>query len=395
MSVNNEFDYGVLELGALIRGLSFDREKGAFVRFSPGFFPEGEGVITLPAGDFDEQKESLKSVFGLFDTAGKTMPCAVSVPAEGTFVLGTSFDEAGAESETTHKVPTSFAPLPVIPASGRRADTVLNKIAAVTGGAQGFGAGIARRLAEEGAFVYILDMNIEGAEALVSELNSTAGKTTAMALEVNVTSEESVFKMTSEILKNTGGLDLFVNNAGVLKAGSVKTLTLKDFNFVTSVNYTGYFICTKFVSAIMAKQNAMAEGYYTDIVQINSKSGLEGSNKNGAYAGGKFGGIGLTQSFALELVEDRIKVNSICPGNFFDGPLWSDPDRGLFVQYLNSGKVPGAKTIEDVKSFYEAKVPMKRGCYEDDVVKAILYVSEQKYETGQAVPVTGGQIMLN
>ena len=95
----------------------------------------------------------------------------------------------------------------------------------------------------------------------------------------------------------------------------------------------------------MALQNNAAEGeYFTDIVQINSKSGLEGSNKNGAYAGGKFGGIGLTQSFAMELVEDRIKVNSVCPGNFFDGPLWSDPDRGLFVQYLNSGKVPGQKT---------------------------------------------------
>ena len=131
-----------------------------------------------------------------------------------------------------------------------------------------------------------------------------------------------------------------------------------------------------------------------DIVQVNSKSGLQGSNKNGAYAGGKFGGIGLTQSFAMELVTDRIKVNSVCPGNFFDGPLWSNPERGLFVQYLNSGKVPGARTIEDVKRFYEAKVPMNRGCFPADVAKAILYSVEQKYETGQAIPVTGGQVML-
>ena len=86
--------------------------------------------------------------------------------------------------------------------------------------------------------------------------------------------------------------------------------------------------------------------------RINSKSGLEGSKNNSAYAGGKFGGIGLTQSFALELVGWNIKVNSICPGNFYDGPLWSDPERGLFVQYLNAGKVPGAKTVEDVKAYY-------------------------------------------
>jgi sorbitol-6-phosphate 2-dehydrogenase len=144
----------------------------------------------------------------------------------------------------------------------------------------------------------------------------------------------------------------------------------------------------------MALQNRAAGAYFSDIIQINSKSGLRGSNKNGAYAGGKFGGIGLTESFALELVEDNIKVNSLCPGNFFEGPLWSDPDRGLFVQYLNAGKVPGAKTIEEVKQFYESKVPMKRGCRIEDLMKAVFYVIEQKYETGQALPVTGGQIML-
>ena len=98
--------------------------------------------------------------------------------------------------------------------------------------------------------------------------------------------------------------------------------------------------------------------------------------------------------FAKELVEDRIKVNSICPGNFFDGPLWSDPQKGLFVQYLNTGKVPGAKTIADVRKAYEAKVPMGRGCLPEDVTKAILYCVEQDYETGQAIPVTGGQVML-
>ncbi|MFO8043855.1 MAG: SDR family oxidoreductase, partial [Alkalispirochaeta sp.] len=132
----------------------------------------------------------------------------------------------------------------------------------------------------------------------------------------------------------------------------------------------------------------------TDIVEINSKSGLVGSNKNGAYAGSKFGGIGLVQSFALELITDNVKVNAICPGNFFDGPLWSDPDRGLFVQYLRAGKVPGAETIEDVRRSYEERVPMKRGCSGADVVRAIIYVVEQQYETGQAVPVTGGQEML-
>src|SRR6056297_604700 len=240
-------------------------------------------------------------------------------------------------------------------------------------------------------------MNYTGARELAKELNKKAGCTTTFPVEVNVTDESSVEKMVSEIVKITGGIDLFVNNAGVLKAGSVKEFAFKDFSFVTNVNYFGYFLCAKHVSQVMALQykGDNTTTYFTDIIQINSKSGMVGSNKNGAYAGGKFGGIGLTQSFALELIEDKIKVNSICPGNFFDGPLWSDPQNGLFVQYLNTGKVPEAKSIEDVKRFYEAKVPMGRGCLGKDVYKAILYCIEQQYETGQAVPVTGGQVMLS
>ena len=145
----------------------------------------------------------------------------------------------------------------------------------------------------------------------------------------------------------------------------------------------------------MARQIVDGIGRWSDIVQVNSKSGHEGSNKNGAYAGSKFGTIGLTQSFAKELVDQHIKVNSVCPGNYYDGPLWSHPEKGLFVQYLSTGKVPGAKSIEDVRRFYEDKVPMRRGCLPADVAKAILYCVEQDYETGQAIPVTGGQVMLH
>ena len=117
---------------------------------------------------------------------------------------------------------------------------------------------------------------------------------------------------------------------------------------------------------------------YFDIIEINSKSGLAGSNKNFAYAGSKFGGIGLTQSFALELAPYKIKVNAVCPGNFLEGPLWTDPEKGLLVQYLRAGKVPGAKTTDDVRKFYEAKEPLGRGCRIIDVARAIAYIIEQE-----------------
>jgi len=268
------------------------------------------------------------------------------------------------------------------------------RIAIVTGGAQGFGKGIAEALASEGAYLAIADLNPDGATECSSQLGAVYGAGTAVPVSVDVSDEQSVERMVQETVLTFGGLDILVSNAGVLVAGGLGDMTKKSFDFVTRVNYTGYFLCAKYTAQTMKIQNMYAPGYMMDIIEINSKSGLEGSNRNFAYAGSKFGGIGLTQSFALELVQYGIKVNAICPGNLLDGPLWSDPERGLFKQYLDSGKVAGAKTIGDVRRFYEAKVPMKRGCTIQDVIRAIIYVIEQEYETGQAVPVTGGQIML-
>ena len=270
-----------------------------------------------------------------------------------------------------------------------------SKVAVVTGGAQGLGAGLVRELVSSSYFVFIADLNVKGASALADELNKQYGYRTALPLAVNIADENSVRIMTESIVDECGGLDLFISNAGVLKAGSVKSMPLDDFNFVTSIDYTGFFLCTKYAAKAMSIQNQYAGHQFSDIIQINSKSGLSGSNKNGAYAAAKFGGIGLVQSFALELIADKIKVNAVCPGNFLDGPLWSDPEKGLFIQYLKTGKVPGAQTIEDVRAFYESKVPMGRGCTPEDVAKAVFYIIDQKYETGQAVPVTGGQIMLH
>lgn len=261
------------------------------------------------------------------------------------------------------------------------------KLAIVTGAAQGFGYGIAKEMVKEGAQVVIADMNLDLAKKSARELG-------AHALYVNVSDAESVEQLMCDAVELMGGIDIFVSNAGVLKAGSLEELTPQQFEFVTKVNYEGYFLCVKYVSQIM-KTECQADGRFRDIIQINSKSGLEGSKKNFAYAGGKFGGIGLTQSFALELAPYNIKVNSICPGNYYDGPLWSDPEKGLFIQYLHAGKVPGAKTVQDVKDYYMSKSLIKRGCLPEDVAKALFYCVEQCYETGQALPVTGGQVFLN
>lgn len=276
----------------------------------------------------------------------------------------------------------------------KRGTRLAGRISLVTGGAQGFGEGIARELATGGATLVIADLNLALAETVAASLNEKHGAGTAIALAVDVGSEESVQNLILQTVLRFGGLDLLVSNAGVLRAGGLEEMTLQAFEFVTRINYTAFFLVTKYGARPMKIQARFDPNYTSDIVQINSKSGLEGSNKNFAYAGGKFGGIGLVQSFAKELVEHRIKVNAICPGNYYEGPLWSDPEKGLFVQYLKAGKVPGAKTVQDVYDFYVAKVPMRRGCSPADVTKAIQYCVEQHYETGQAIPVTGGQNML-
>ncbi|HOD58189.1 MAG TPA: SDR family NAD(P)-dependent oxidoreductase [Rectinema sp.] len=284
---------------------------------------------------------------------------------------------------------------PSLLSSSARSEVVKGKISFVTGGAQGFGAEIARGLALSGAIVWIADINLPGAERFARELSEEIGNQRVFPVEIDVSKEESVQKAFEIVAQTCGGLDLVVSNAGILKAGSVLEQPAKEFRLVNEINYIGFFNVAQQAARLLRLQWLGAPDWYSDIIQINSKSGLEGSNKNAAYAGSKFGGIGLVQSFALELIEYRIKVNAICPGNFFEGPLWSDPQKGLFVQYLNSGKVPGAKTIEDVRAYYEAKIPMRRGCYGQDVLRAIYYLVEQLYETGQALPVTGGQVMLN
>lgn len=311
-------------------------------------------------------------------------------------LLGLSSNKSKVEQKlATVRKESRGADLPEPVASPQFRKPLYNRVVAITGGALGYGEGITRQLFGEGANVVIMDINEQEGGRLAGELNERRSTNRAWFVKADVTSLESMKNAVYETVLEFSGLDVLISNAGVLKAGSIEELDEEAFDFVTRVNYHGYYNCVKAVVPVMKLQNRFSADNFGDIIQINSKSGLEGSKKNFAYAGSKFAGIGLTHSFAMELITDRIKVNAICPGNFFEGPLWSDPKKGLFVQYLKAGKVPDAKTIEDVKRHYESMVPAGRGCRVEDVVKAIKYLIDQEYETGQAVPVTGGQVMLS
>ena len=405
----------VMAAAPLLRGLLAEDGKVVTVK-SCGAFTPAAGALTAcdircTGKNVLACSEVTAEAVQTFEAASGVKPAVVCVPGKAVFAAGKNAVKAAevlnrvVNAVYTERLTAAFGGAKYLSSeecsaacavtaanaccNGNSAAVLAGKVAIVTGGAQGFGYGIAEVLAAAGADVVIADMNVDGANAAAAKLGAGAS-----GAAVNIADEDSVAAMVAEVVKNYGGADLFVANAGVLRAGSVKSLSKKDWDFVTNINYSGYFLCVKHIAPVMALQNSASNGW-CDIVQVNSKSGLVGSNRNGAYAGSKFGTIGLTQSFALELVTDRIKVNSVCPGNFFDGPLWSDPEKGLFVQYLNAGKVPGAKTVADVKEFYEKQIPMHRGCLPVDVAKAIIYAVEQLYETGQAIPVSGGQVMLN
>ena len=256
-----------------------------------------------------------------------------------------------------------------------------DRIAIVTGGAQGLGAAICRRLAREGATVVVADIRLSGAEdvarAIVAETDRRA-----LALPVDVADETQVREMVDRTVAECGRLDILVANAGVLNPAPVDEMELAQWQAVIDVNLTGYFLCAKHAARVMKGQRSGV------IIQINSKSGKRGSAKNSAYAASKFGGLGLTQSLALELAEYGIRVNAVCPGNLLDSPLWVD---SLYSQYATRLGIGEA----EVRQRYIDQVPMKRGCTYEDVTDVVAFLASDHagYMTGQAINVTGGQEM--
>jgi sorbitol-6-phosphate 2-dehydrogenase len=256
-----------------------------------------------------------------------------------------------------------------------------DRIAVVTGGGQGLGQAISTRLAKEGAHVLIADIDEETARATAAEImaNSDRG---AIAVKVDVTDEPQVQRMVERAVQEFGRLDIVISNAGILIAEEVTEFPAEKWRAVINVNLFGYFLVAKHAARVMKEQRSGV------IIQINSKSGKKGSYKNSAYAASKFGGIGLTQSIALELAEYGVRVNAVCPGNLLDSPLWVN---SLYSQYAKKWGI----TEAEVRQKYIDQVPMKRGCTYDDVCNVVVFLASDQasYMTGQAINVTGGQEM--
>jgi len=254
-----------------------------------------------------------------------------------------------------------------------------NQVAIITGGAQGLGEALAQRLDREGCKVIVADINLESANMVASNLKD------AIAVKVDVCDEKQVEVMVNTAVEKYGKLDLLVSNAAILIAKPVVEFPAEQWKKMLEVNLFGYFLCSK------AAANVMIPNKKGNIIQINSKSGKKGSYKNSAYSATKFGGIGYTQSLALELAEYGIRVNAICPGNLLNSPLWNKGSNCLFKQYAKNQGI----TEEQIRQKYLNQVPLGRSCEYEDIANVMVFLASEdaSYMTGQAINVTGGQEM--
>lgn len=253
------------------------------------------------------------------------------------------------------------------------------QVAVVTGGGQGLGEALCQRLDYEGCKLVVADINFEAAQKVAVSLEN------AIAVKVDVCDEQQVKSMVNTAVEKFGKLDLLVSNAAILIAKPVTEFPSEQWKKMLDVNLLGYFHCAK------AAANVMIPNKRGNIIQINSKSGKKGSFKNSAYAAAKFGGIGLTQSLALELAEHGIRVNAICPGNLLNSTLWNQGPNSLFKQYAANQGI----TEEQVRQKYLSQVPLGRSCECEDIANLMVFLAsdEASYMTGQAINVTGGQEM--
>ena len=242
-----------------------------------------------------------------------------------------------------------------------------NKVALVTGGAQGIGKTIGEELTRAGAHVVLGDVNLEGAQVTAESINNNGGSASAIKIDVsNATEVQQVFDF---IMKDKKPVDIVVNNAGITRDGLMLRMKEIDWDLVLDINLKGSFLCSQQAAKQMMKQKSGV------IVNISSIVGVMGNFGQANYSASKAGVIGLTKTLAREVASRGIRVNAVAPG-FIDTEMTRNLDETI-----------RQKLIE--------QIPLSRLGLPEDVARCVSFLVSDKssYITGQVINLNGGMLM--
>ena len=242
-----------------------------------------------------------------------------------------------------------------------------NKIAVVTGAAQGIGKVIAMHLVQKGASLVLCDINLEMAKEAAREIEETGGK--CLALKSDVSNMQDAEKIIKEAVEHFGSLDILVNNAGITRDNVLIRMKEEQWDQVMAVNLKGTFNVTKAAIKVMMRKKS------GKIVNIASITGLMGNAGQANYSASKAGVIGFTKSIAREYADRGITVNAVAPG---------------FIETAMTDAIPEREREELIR-----QIPVKKLGTPEDVANAVYFLvsEEASYITGQVIGVNGGLYM--
>jgi NAD(P)-dependent dehydrogenase (short-subunit alcohol dehydrogenase family) len=253
-----------------------------------------------------------------------------------------------------------------------------NKVAMITGGAQGIGRGIAHRFAEEGAKVVVGDLDADKGTAVADELKADGLE--ALFCHMDVTNLESIEDCLKVCLLAYDRIDILVNNAGINLGGSVVELAPTVWEKVLAVNLTGSFLC----SQVFCRQ-MIAQGEGGAVIFISSQAGKRGEPNAAAYVASKFGVLGLMESLAVEVAGHGIRANAICPGNV---------DTPMIYQLFESEARTRGITPDQAKQFYLDLNPLKRLATPAEIANVCVFLASSlsSYVIGESINVDAGEL---